>query len=297
MKKIISIILIIALVISFSSCKNDSIEDQTTETPELSGEIVNNHSSEIESWLASSNEESSKQETETLSETMTSSVRETTTDVSKPTKLKWQQKYEETLQKCIDDGVLFGAVYVADTDGDGIPTVAVATNPFWFKIPDMILNYVNGNVAIQGQVEEVASGSGVVKEVYFVKGTNDFVFRSIGNTTGTFTANEYQCVYKLSSYGVYEKSQKEFYITEELENEYQAGIAEGNYDITKYQNYIVSEMNKNLNDVYGKPVSLIRFNDVAKTFLIESEEEINSNQQKAVDYINKELGINLVYKP
>ena len=297
MKKIISIILIIVLVISFSSCKNDSIENQTTETPEISGEIVNNHSSEIESWLASSNEESSKQETETLSETMISSVRETTTDASKPTKSKWQQEYEETLQKCIDDGVLFGAVYVADTDGDGIPIVAVATNPFWFKIPDMILNYVNGNVVIQGQIEEVGSENAVTTEVLFIKGTNDFVFRSLGNTTGTFTANEFQRIYKLTSHGVYESSQRDYYVTEELEKEYQAGITAGNNDIRKYQNYIIDEMNKDLGNVYGQPITLIRFNDVAKTFLIESEDEISSNQQKAVEYLNKKLGINLVYKP
>ena len=210
---------------------------------------------------------------------------------------EWQVKYEETLQKCIDEGLLFGGVYVEDTDGDGIPTVALATNPYWFKIPNMILNYVDGNVVVQGEIEEVDSGDAVSTEVYFINGTNDFIFRSVGNYISAFGENEYQRVYTLSSYGVYEQNEKQFNLPDDLQNEYMTMLDSSTFDNSKYVNYIVDEMNRDLDDTYGRPVTLINFNDVVEMFLIESGDDINSNQQKAIEYLNENLGINLTFNP
>ncbi len=209
---------------------------------------------------------------------------------------KWQKKYAETLQRYINGGDLFGGVYVADIDGDGIPTVALSTSPYVLKSPDIVITYVEGNVIVYEQNEETDSGNAVTTELYFIKGTHDFVFRSIGNTTGTFTANEYQRVYALSPYLVYEESQKDFRMTEDLEKEYHVAIAEGNNDISKYQDYIISEMNRDLEDTYGRPVTLINSKDIGETFIISPNDDTNANQQKVVECLNEKLGINLIPK-
>lgn len=244
MKKIISLILVFALLFAFSACGNND---------------------------AGTSDETQNKE--------------------------WQVKYEETLQKYIDDGVLFGGVYVEDTDGDGIPTVALATNPFWFKIPAMILNYVDGNVVIQGEFEEVASGDAVTTEVYFINGTNDFVYRSVANTTGTFGygINEYQRFYTFSPSGAYDQREVKYSLPYDLEEEYMSVIQSGSYDTEKYRDYIIDEMNSDLEETYGSSVTLINFIDVVEVFSVQSEEEINANQQRAVDYLNEKLGINLTF--
>ena len=195
--------------------------------------------------------------------------------------------------------MIFGGVYVTDTDGDEIPTIALATNPYWFKIPAMILNFVDGNITVQGQFEEVASGDAVTTEVYFVNGTNDFVYRSVANTTGTFGGgiNEYQRFYSFSSYGAYDQREVKYSLPYDLEEEYMSIIESGSYDIERFRNYIIDEMNSDLEETYGGSVTLINFIDVVEMFIIESDDDINSNQQRAVEYLNEKLGINLTYNP
>lgn len=207
----------------------------------------------------------------------------------------WQNEYAAILQRYINGGELFGGVYVADIDGDGIPTVALSTSPYVFKTPDIIITCVEGHAIVHTLNEEADSGDAVTTEIYFVNGTHDFVVRSIGNTTGTFTANENQSVYVLSPYLVHEESQKDFRLTDELAKEYQAEIAEGNNDISKYQDYIISEMNKELENIYGRPVTLTNFKDMGESFIISPNDDINANQHKAVDYLNQKLGICLTF--
>lgn len=208
---------------------------------------------------------------------------------------EWQERYELIIQEYINAGIFISSVYIGDVDGDGVPTVAFSTNPYYYKTPAVILNYVDGNIAELTKYETEDSGSSVTSAYYFVSGTNDIVYRTYGNTTGTFGANEAQLIYSISDSGEYEVvSEKEFELYEEMSEKYNNMLASGGTDIAEYQKAILSQMDDEVKNVTGSNASLLEYQSVARDFTVRSDPELDLNMENAVKYINDTLNINLV---
>ncbi len=207
---------------------------------------------------------------------------------------EWQKMYEIAIQEYINADVFFSSVYIGDVDGDGIPTVAFSTNPYYYKTPDVIMNCVNGRIAEITDFETEDSGSAVMETYCFVDGTNDIVYRTYGNTTGTFGANEFQAIYSIVESGEYEVvSEKEFELSKELSEKYNNMLASGDTDVAEYQKAILSQMDDEVKTVTGSNASFLEYQSVARDFTVASEAEFDLNMKNAVQYINDMLDINL----
>ncbi len=211
----------------------------------------------------------------------------------------WKAQYEKTLQQIIDQGYWINAIWVNDVDGDGIPMVALSTNNAAFKIPNIVLNYKNGKTVVKNDIVNSGSGWSVIDEVWFCKGTDYLIFRTYGNTTGTFTTNQ-QTIFDISDFGTYSVVAEDEII---LPYEYELELEDlyvstgGNFDFSKYQNYIKEELNQSAYITLGNDVSLVNFAEVMKDFgIFDSEEHSGIVIQSAIDYLNEQLGTNLSIK-
>ena len=198
---------------------------------------------------------------------------------------EWQQAYESTLYEFLGESVEFASAYISDTNADGIPLIALSMNKYTPEYPNIILNYVNGKV-VELPVQIENHGFSVAESIYFVNGTDDAVYRSYGNTTGTFGANEFQKIYSITESGEYEiVSDKEFTLSEEMSGEYTELLASGGNDILAYQQNIFSQMDEEVEKVTGKAPSLIDYKTVAVKFTTDAQVDMES----ALKYINQML--------
>lgn len=212
---------------------------------------------------------------------------------------EWQEMYQETFVEILGAGdehapVGIASAYISDTNADGIPLIALSLNAYTSQYPDIILNYVNGKV-VELPVQIDNYGSSVTESIYFVNGTDDIVYRSYGNTTGTFGENEFQKIYSITESGKYELvSDKGFALSEDMSKEYTAMLVSGGNDIYDYQQSIFSQMDDEIEKITGKAPSLVDYKTVAVNFTISSDgSEID--MEKALKYINQMLEIEISF--
>ncbi|MBQ8765977.1 MAG: hypothetical protein IJZ16_04165 [Clostridia bacterium] len=203
---------------------------------------------------------------------------------------EWQEAYQSTFYEFLPMEI--ASAYISDTNGDGVPTIALSFNTYTCEYPDIILNYVDGKVVeLPLQIDDY--GSSVSEAIYFVNGTDDIVFRSYGATTGTFGENEIQKIYSITESGKYELvSEKMYELSDDMSKKYIEMLASGGSDLWDYQQNIFSQMDEELEKVTGVAPSLIDYKTVSVSFT-NSSEDAKVDMEEAFDYINKMLKIKL----
>ena len=219
-----------------------------------------------------------------------------TTEALKDSQLDWKNQYEEILQKMIDDGYQITAAWVEDVDGDGVPMVALSTNSAVYRIPNIILNYEDGKAVVKDDIVNSGSGWSVVDEVWFCEKTDYVIFRYYGNTTGTLTTNR-QTIYNISEFGTYSVClDNEIFLPGEYEEEISAFHNAGNssFDLEKYQNYFVEEMDKDARELIGDDAVFVNYAYVMREFYDYSDNvEYETVVPSVVAYLNGHLGTDL----
>lgn len=273
MKKIISVLAVFAMLLSASACGNYEIT------------FVKNSG-----------------ETNTVSDFVDETEsEETTSEITEESEYpEWKVQYEKALQQIIDSSYCINAVCVNDNDGDGVPEIALSTQNAAFRIPNIIIDFKDGEMVVKDDIENSGSGWSVVDEVWFCEGEDYVIVRYYGNTTGTFSTNK-QTVYGVSDFGAYSVvAEDEIILPPELEKEFEdLYVSEGgDVDITKFQNYIKDELDKSLYNSVGEDAVLVNYADVMKDFgLPESEEQAYDITASAVEYLNEQLGFETPLKP
>ncbi len=204
---------------------------------------------------------------------------------------EWKKQYSEKLQEIIDGDYLINAVYINDVNGDGIPVVAISTNYANHRIPSVIFDYKDGKLVAKYDIDNLSSGDSVIDKVYFCKGSDSFVYRSYGNTQGTVASNA-QEIYNISDFGSYTvQSKNEVALSPELEAK--SASLQDNGDLTEYQEYIISEQDKKLEEHFGKDLQLIDYSLAMQDF---GQPDSARNDKAIVAYLNTKLGLSLKLK-
>ncbi|MDY5948107.1 MAG: hypothetical protein SPJ42_02550 [Oscillospiraceae bacterium] len=209
----------------------------------------------------------------------------------------FKKLYENAIQNLIDDNYCFNGVYIGDTDGDGIPLVALSCNYAVFRIPNIIMNIKDGKITVIDDIINSGSGWSVIDEVFFCQGTDYVVSRFRGNTYGSFTSNK-QIIYNISESGIYTIVREDEIV---LPSEYEKEIEElhnsdSDFNFSKYQLYIKSKMDSILREEFGENAKIISFADKMTDFseyLGDNQDTLDVATRAAIDYINNYLGTNI----
>lgn len=197
---------------------------------------------------------------------------------------EYKEAYAGEIQAIIDEmkdypDTGFKSAYVSDEDGDGIPTVAIATVKKDF--PNIVINYANGS-SVLNEMEFGSSSTTIDDEFWFVKGSPDAATSQKGNSGGTFPIGSSD-IFKYDNGKYVSVKHNEYDASEGSGAKYNDFISESWGLLTPvFHAEIISKTDADLKESFGDTGKLYTYASVCVT-------------EKPLEYLEKELGIKLNY--
>lgn len=209
----------------------------------------------------------------------------------------WKSQYCSYIQSALDNGTLITGAWIYDVDGDGVPMVALSTSQATHRIPNIVINYKDGQLIVKDDIKTIGTGGAVLQKALFREGTNSFVVTMQGMTEGTWANADIE-IYEISNKGyTYSQEYRSEIYTYDLEGEFETNNLHSIDDVNKYISAVTDRINDDIEKYYGENNKLLNYNDYMTVFDITFDgfqsRDKAVQMRVPVSYLEKELGIKL----